>query len=235
MVARMSNVEKNILAFDTALTGCNVAFTGVDGQRITKQIETQRDQAKLLVPMVQEVLSEAGVEFKDIDVIASTNGPGSFTGLRLGLATARSLGLALKKPDSGINTFDFMLAHYRSLGVTGALLIVLETKRQDFYAQAFDGDDQSVIEMMATNPAEIMKCFDFDGVQIGGDCLERFSSEANVDGLELLDNVTQPDPVLLCDIVSKRPSSVDNSRVEPIYLRGADVSQPKNKLRVLKT
>ena len=76
-----------------------------------------------------------------------------------------------------------------------------------------------------------------------GDCssygmrydLERFVQSAGEKQFSLLDNVTQPDPILLCDIVSKRPFSVDNRRVEPIYLRGADVSQPKNKPRVLKS
>lgn len=233
MVARMSN-EKNILAFDTALTGCNVAFTGADGQRISKQIETQRDQAKLLVPMIQEVLHEAKVEFRNVDVIASTNGPGSFTGLRLGLATARALALALNKPVVGINTFDFMLTHYRSIGVTGDILVVLETKRQDFYAQAFDKNDQAISDMMATTPEEILSTLD-NAVKVGGDCLERFANAMESSNLILLDNVTQPDPVLLCDIVSKRPSSVDNKRVEPIYLRGADISLPKKAPRTLKS
>ena len=238
MVSRMIN-DKNILAFDTALTGCNVAFMSAEGHCITKQIETQRDQAKLLVPMIQEILDEAEIEFKDVDVIASTNGPGSFTGLRLGLATARALGMALSKPVVGVNTFDFMLAHYRSTGVTGALLIVLETKRQDFYAQSFDEQDVALSDMMATSPEKILNSVDISVVKLGGDCLERFVSVAERGGLTLLDNVTQPDPILLCEIVSKRsfPSSslVDNRRVEPIYLRGADVSKPKNKPRVLRT
>lgn len=235
MVARMSDTNKNILAFDTALTGCNVAFTGAEGQRLTKQIETQRDQAKFLVPMVQDILGEAGVEFKDIDIIASTNGPGSFTGLRLGLATARSLGLVLNKPVVGVNTFEFMLTHYRSIGLTGDILIVLETKRQDFYAQGFNQKDSAITDMMATSSEGILDSVDIESVMVGGDCLERFVAETSVKDMALLDNVTQPDPILLCDIVSKRPSSVDNTRVEPIYLRGADISLPKKAPRTLKS
>jgi tRNA threonylcarbamoyladenosine biosynthesis protein TsaB len=189
--------------------------------------------------MVQEVLGEAGIAFEEVDIIASTNGPGSFTGLRLGLATARALGLALNKPVVGVNTFDFMVAHYRSIGVTGELLIVIETKRKDFYAQSFDEQDVALSDMMATSPEDILNSIDRGVVKIGGDCLERFVSAAEKDDLTLLDNVTQPDPILLCDIVSKRPyptvSLLDNCRVEPIYLRGADISMPKNKPRVLES
>lgn len=225
--------DKNILAFDTALTGCNVALTGRDGKRISKQIETQRDQAKLLIPMIQTLLGEGGIHFKDVDIIASTNGPGSFTGLRLGLATARSLGLALNKPVIGVNSFDFMLAHYRSIGITGEILIVLETKRQDFYAQRFDDSDNAGSDMMALGALDILSHIDIDVTTVGGDCLKRFVEAAGQNNLDLLENVTQPDPVLICDIVSKRLGSLDNKRVEPIYLRGADVSSPKNKPRVL--
>lgn len=230
----MSEAKKNILAFDTALTGCNVAFTGADGQRISKQVETQRDQAKLLVPMIQEVLNEAGVEFANLDVIASTNGPGSFTGLRLGLSTARSLGMALNKPVVGVNSFDFVQAHYRAEGIQTPLLIVLETKRQDFYAQEFDANGNAMTEMVATNAADIIEMIGGgEDVQVGGDCLERFQQELGDVSFSFLENVTQPDPILLCDIVSTRTVVCGEERVEPIYLRGADVSQPKKKLRQL--
>ena len=130
------NANKNILAFDTALTGCNVALVTASERRISRQVETQRDQAKLLVPMIQEVLEEGALGFDELDLIVATQGPGSFTGLRLGLATARALGVALNKPVMGINCFDFVHAHYRTAGYKQALLVILETKRQDFYAQS---------------------------------------------------------------------------------------------------
>lgn len=224
--------KENILAFDTALTGCNVALLGADGQRVSQQVETQRDQAKLLVPMIQEVLNEGGVSFDQLDLIVSTQGPGSFTGLRLGLATARALALSLETPLMGINTFDFMQAHYHAAGHKGALLVVLETKRQDFYAQGYDADGQMVGEPVAAAVDDIAAKYDLDSYAVGGDCLERFQGGLD-QPVKALEEMLQPDPILLCDIAQNREFPEVGMRSKPIYLRGADVSKPKNKPRQL--
>lgn len=224
---------KTILAFDTALTGCNVALMGADGREYAKQVETQRDQAKLLVPMTQDVLKEADLTYQDIDLIVTTNGPGSFTGLRLGLATARALGLALDRPVMGVNSFDFVYAHYLKSGVNDPILIILETKRQDFYVQAFDASGNAKGDPMAISAEQIAAHFDLTRYKIGGDCLERFVKAVQIDNLDLLEVVTQPDPILLCNIASKRALPDEGERPEPLYLRGADVSLPKNLPRQL--
>lgn len=224
------NEQKNILAFDTALTGCNVALLTASGQRLSKQVETQRDQARLLVPMIQEILSEASLAFQDIDLIAATRGPGSFTGLRLGLATARSLAMALKKPVMGIDSFDFMFEHYKAQNIDKPLLIVLETKRHDFYVQAFKTTGLKDGDPVAAEALKIAETFDLTKYVVGGDCLDRFKSVIGKT-IEMLDSVLQPDPILLCDIASKRTFPELDNRPNPLYLRGADISQPKKKPR----
>ncbi|MEM9469227.1 MAG: tRNA (adenosine(37)-N6)-threonylcarbamoyltransferase complex dimerization subunit type 1 TsaB [Pseudomonadota bacterium] len=214
------------MAFDTALSGCQVALQRSEGDIFSKQVETQKEQARLLVPMVQEIIAEARLTFQDIDVIGVTNGPGSFTGLRLGLSTARSFGLALNKPVIGVNCFDFMLAHYRAQGVSGRVLVLLETKRRDFYAQSFDSQDEPLTPMMAVESEKILEFID-DDIKIAGDCLERFRAESDLADHWFLENVSQPDPKLLLNLISKRSDPIDSGRVGPIYLRGADISQPK--------
>ena len=224
---------KTILAFDTALTGCNVALMTAEGDDYSEQVETQRDQAKLLVPMTQDILKRAELTYQDIDLIVVTNGPGSFTGLRLGLATARALALALDCPVIGINSFDFVRAHYQKNGIRDPLLVVLETKRQDFYVQAYDGSGQPQGDPVATSAANIAEYYDLLAYKIGGDCIERVVADVGLDNLSVLGNIMQPDPILLCYLTLSRPLPEAGERPEPLYLRGADVSLPKNLPRQL--
>jgi tRNA threonylcarbamoyladenosine biosynthesis protein TsaB len=99
-----------ILALDTALSACSVALVE-DGQTLVSRVEPMaRGQAERLAPMVNEVMVEAGLSFKSLDRIAVTCGPGAFTGLRIGLAFARGLALALDKPCVGISTLEVLAA-----------------------------------------------------------------------------------------------------------------------------
>ena len=133
--------------------GISVGVMSADGQTAQRVVQTERDQAALLVPLIQEILDEAGVRFKDLTLIICTRGPGSFTGLRIGLSTARMLGMALQIPVLGIGTLELMARHYDT---TGPLLILLETKRKDFYAAYFDTDKSLTMEPFAADAETIL-------------------------------------------------------------------------------
>lgn len=122
-----------ILSLDAASAGC-ASCVWRDGAVLALRTETMaRGQDSRLVPLVLEVLAEAGVGFKDLDRLAVTRGPGSFTGLRIGLATARGFGLAAGKPVFGIDR----LALYRQRGpqADGGRLVLLDSRRQELFAQ----------------------------------------------------------------------------------------------------
>ena len=233
--------QKTVLAIDTALGGVSVGIMAANGHIVSRMEETSRGQAAMLVPMIQEVLEEAQSGFSDLDLIACSIGPGSFTGLRIGLSTARTLGLALDIPVIGLNTLDVMKSHYispwpQAAGRDGAgkpLLIVLETKRQDFYARYYDGEGQPLGEPVATSGSLILENAPKEPFCVGGDCLNRFQQSVSGD-FELLDELTQPDPILMAQIgleLYKRGG--DQGVPQPLYLRGADVSQPKTPPRKL--
>ena len=98
-----------VLAFDCAVSGLAVAAVR-DGRVLAARREEGRDQAARLVPVIAQVLGEAGVERRTLDLIAVTTGPGSFTGVRVGLAAARGLAMALGVPLAGIATTTVLLA-----------------------------------------------------------------------------------------------------------------------------
>jgi tRNA threonylcarbamoyladenosine biosynthesis protein TsaB len=98
----------NILAVDTALGACSAAVVA-DGRVLAHEHQAMlRGHAEALAPLVQKLMTQAGLGFAALDRIAVTTGPGTFTGQRVGLAFARALGVALKKPVIGVTTLDVM-------------------------------------------------------------------------------------------------------------------------------
>lgn len=228
----VDKTKKTVLAIDTALCGVSVGIVAANGHLVSRMVETARGQAAILIPTIQEVVDEAECEFADIDLIVCSKGPGSFTGLRIGLSTARTMALSLDKPIIGLNTLDVMSQHYQ---IDRPLLVVLETKRQDFYARYYGAQHNPISEPMALEGQDILNLAPVDDFDVGGDCLERFQQSVSAD-LNLLDNIFQPDPILMCQIGLKRfEEQGGDERVDPLYLRGADVSQPKNAPRKLAT
>ncbi len=240
--------RKTVLAFDTAMGGVSVGLNAKNGHTVSRMMETQREQARFLVPMIQEVMEEAGTPFKDIDLIVSTVGPGSFTGLRIGLSTARTLGVALEKPVVGLLTLDVIAEHYNGAlcpqtggGTEKALLIVLETKRQDFYARYYSAQGEEGREAcrtplgdaFAADASEVLNRAPVAGFDVGGDCLKRFQGCVSGD-FKALKNWLQPDPILMAQMGLKQfEAGGEVGMPQPLYLREADVSHPKNPPRVL--
>lgn len=133
-------MSRIVLALDSTHDACSVAVVRDDGEVLAFELsEMERGQAEALMPMVKEAMDQAKCEFSDLSYVAVTVGPGSFTGVRVGLAAARGLALAAKLPMAGVNVceaaaFDF----YKKFPNDDRLLgVVLETKRDDFYVQFY--------------------------------------------------------------------------------------------------
>lgn len=214
----MDGFALNTLAFDTALNGCTVACVAAGGAPVTRQIETGRDQAAKLVPLIQDCMDEAGVTFKALDKLITTVGPGSFTGLRIGLSTARSFALALEKKLVGVTTLA-VAAQQALRAASGApFCVLLETKRSDFYAQLFDARGVAASEPLAASAHDILT--QLNGHFLFGDAAARFVAETHYTGG--YEGMTLLDPLDLLTV-----GYAAESAAEPLYLRGADVSQPK--------
>ncbi len=127
-----------VLGLDTALGACSAALVE-DGRTLARAYEAMRaGQAERLAPMVAEVAAAAGLGLDRIDRIAVTTGPGTFTGQRVGLAFARALALALKRPCIGLTTLEALAQGARiEADVTFA---AIDARRGEVYAQAFGPD-----------------------------------------------------------------------------------------------
>lgn len=126
-----------VLGIDTALDACSVALVR-DRQPLASLSERMsKGQAERLAPMVREALTQAGTAFSDLDRIAVTTGPGSFTGVRVGLSFARALALAIGKPCIGVSTLEALALQGGEQGLRAALI---ETPGAAYAALYQDGE-----------------------------------------------------------------------------------------------
>ena len=206
-----------ILALDTCLGACAVAVCE-DGRVLATVSEAMaRGHQERLGPMTRETMQAAGLAFADLDRIAVTVGPGSFTGLRVGLAFAKALALALGRPCVGVSTLD---ALGRGPVRPGFVAACIDAHRGQVYLQVF-ADGQAVmapdvlptevaaarlVELYAGGPAVL--------VGSGASLLQAALPQADVEPGAL------PDPAAIADLaLAMRPPLVPP---RPLYLRAPD-------------
>lgn len=137
-----------VLAIDTAFSAITVAVMDCQfGTVQSRSVITERGQAEQLVPMIGDILNDADIQYNQLNLIAVSVGPGSFTGVRVGIATARGLGLALNIPVQGVVTTDALYDTWVSSGGSGAVMAVIDTKRDDLYVAHYAGPQDVPIDL----------------------------------------------------------------------------------------
>ena len=138
-----------LLGFDTATTACSAALWAGGEVIAHRRIEAGGRHAETLVPMLREVAAEGDTTLAAVDRFAVTIGPGSFTGIRIGLATARGLALALKRPLIGLSTLEVLTAGVPEAERDGPVLAALDAGRGRLYTQLFDRSLDALSEPQA--------------------------------------------------------------------------------------
>lgn len=208
-----------VLALDTALNACSVAL--VEDERVLARLTEPmvRGHQERLALMVQEVMAQAGLAFSALDRIAVTVGPGSFTGLRVGLAFAKGLSLALDRPCIGIGSLQALAASVPSEGLVAA---VIDGRRGQLYVQAYiDGHsvmapDALSAEVAAARLGELWQGGPVTLVGPGASALAGIFAHAT--------RVECPaaDPVAIAQQASIAPIVPP----KPLYLRAPDAKLP---------
>ena len=136
-----------ILAIDTALGACSAAVYDSD-RRATRAIESvamTRGHAEALMPLIARVIDQAGIEFMELDRIAVTVGPGSFTGLRVGIAAARGIALAAGRAAVGVSTLAAYAAPHVALDRADAVAVAIDARNDQIYFQLFGSGGRSLV------------------------------------------------------------------------------------------
>jgi len=176
------------------------------------------------MPMIVSVLNEAGESLRSLDAVAVTVGPGAFTGIRIGLATARGIGLAAGIPIIGITTFSAVAAAIPSAerGNTD-LLVLLDSKRGDVFAQFFSGDLAPVQSPAILIPNSVAGLLPL-GSMVAGDgvALVRPHLATNRPDVRYA-AVGGPDAIYVARVAARLIATGGGLPPEPLYLRAADV------------
>jgi tRNA threonylcarbamoyladenosine biosynthesis protein TsaB len=128
-----------VLAIDCALDACAAAVFDSDAGTIVAS-ETRimaRGHAEALMPLIARVMDEAEIEFRDLGRIAVTVGPGSFTGLRVGISAARGIALAARKPAIGLTTLAGLAAPHIAENHTTPVVAAIDARHDHVYMQVF--------------------------------------------------------------------------------------------------
>ena len=203
-----------ILAIDTSLSACSVAIV-LDGAIISSHIEPMaRGQAERLAPMVAEILVHGGIKADKIDRIAVTRGPGAFTGLRVGLAFARGLALALDKPCIGLSTLEVLAAGASQERVLSAIEVA-----GSFFVGAWEGRHE-VIAPQKADLTSLLDSLEGDWAITGPGASAILAARPDwpVFQQEL------PDPVVLAQLAAHLDPELYPPH--PLYLRGVDAKLP---------
>ena len=227
-----------ILAFDTALNACSVAIAD-DSQILAHAHEKRRrGHAEALLPMIEAEMKKAGLTYNDLDLIAVTVGPGTFTGLRIGLAAARGIAIAAKIPIIGITTLEALAAAV-PLAVTKGrpVIATADARRGEIYMQAFARKEEDEIIVPLTSPVAVktqkaIASLDIEAAVLVGSGatllkeLPDFDSGKN----EILNLSDDPDAIDLIRIAAARGiPAVDTPPPAPLYLRAPDAKLPGGK------
>lgn len=217
-----------ILAFDTTVAACSVALWR-DGAVLsrTRQVMDQ-GQAEALIPLIEGVMRDGGADYAALDRIAVTVGPGSFTGVRVGLAAARGLGLAASKPVIGILTTEALAqaVPQTELDHEGArILSVIDTKRGDVYAQLFDRHLVPLGDPQVLAPAQLAAWIETGPVIVVGDAaaiaISAIGPHARLSAAEPF-----PDPAVIASCAAKRQPLPTGPL--PVYVRPPDAVIPQH-------
>ncbi|MEE8443795.1 MAG: tRNA (adenosine(37)-N6)-threonylcarbamoyltransferase complex dimerization subunit type 1 TsaB [Alphaproteobacteria bacterium] len=214
-----------LLAIDCATDACSAALWlgGAPGPR--RFALMRHGHAEALMPMIQEVMNEAGLAFSELDEIAATVGPGAFTGLRIGLAAARGIALATGRPLIGVTTLEAVAAAQATQG--RPLLVALGSRRADVYVQFFDSTGAANGEPRVILPGDVGGILPpGKAVALAGDAADAVLSAlgGHQPAPVRLAGPDLPDAAFVARIAADRATQPEAARVppKPLYLRPPD-------------
>lgn len=219
-----------ILGIDTATPQVGCAIGGHEGVLAAFQAAKGKRHAETLVPGIEFLCQQTRIELSEIGAVAVDVGPGLFTGLRVGVATAKAMASALRVPMVGVTSLDLLAFEVR--WTSRRIVSVVDARRGEvffaFYRQV-PGGVQRLSEMRCGNPEELCSEIQATGEEclaVGDGALRYAENLADLTKVELSDaGLAFPSPgnlVQLAHARALREEFVNSWDLQPVYLRKAD-------------
>lgn len=223
----------DILAIETGLQGCSVAVCRDHAVLAAYEDPHPKGQAENLIPKTEEVLASAGLSYGQVDRMAVCVGPGSFTGLRIGLAAVRGMALAASRPLIGVTSLELvaLAAKEERPDVQFPVYSVIDARRGQVYLQPFSSE---------LEPLEDPEMVDYEGMAdrlSSGHWLLAFHGHADVLGhCPCQEGRVEwtPKPVTVharqvAQLAMQKPEPFGREGVHPLYIRPPDAKLPSMK------
>jgi tRNA threonylcarbamoyladenosine biosynthesis protein TsaB len=222
----MGERPSRLLAFDCSGASCSAAVLIEDRVAAERFAQMERGQAEALLPMIQATIAEAGVAWSGIDAIATTVGPGSFTGVRLGLSAARGLALAADRPIVALTAFEAVAAGLEADGRPVA--VAIDSRRGPVFAQRFDATLRPIGDPAQIEPEDLAGWLGAGPWRIAGDGVANLAGQGFAVEIELEADVRRIRAADLARAAQALGSAgIGRLPAHPLYLRAPDVTQPK--------
>ncbi|MBB3287434.1 MULTISPECIES: tRNA (adenosine(37)-N6)-threonylcarbamoyltransferase complex dimerization subunit type 1 TsaB [Rhizobium] len=204
-----------VLALDTAGVDCAAAVYDSGSDSVMGEVTETigRGHAEHLMHVVDEALAKAGTALSAIERVVVTVGPGSFTGIRIGVAAARGFALSLNVPAIGVTTLEVMAATARAQNPGKSVLAAIDAKREEIYLQSFAADGNPLDEARAVTIDEARAIAGaFDGM-VTGTAVARLSDAPPAE---------RPDAFPIATVARLGAGKPAGEKPKPLYLRGPD-------------
>ena len=225
---------------DAACGSCSVAVWSCGRTIAAEQVAAERGHAEILMPMLTRTLGMADIQFSEITGLAVTVGPGSFTGIRIAIATARGLSLALGRPVVGVTTLE-AIAHAARLSppagsMPASCVVALDTRRADLYVQSFAPHGAPTTPPACAMPQDVAAEVKGRDVLVAGNAAEKLLPLLHERGLRAVraGGDGNPDARVVAQIAASRLAGGGAERFPamPVYLRAPDAIKPANRGRL---
>lgn len=226
-----------IFALDAAGGACSVALWA-SGEVLSRRFEAMvRGQSEQLVPMIGSVMADLPGGFAALDALAVTTGPGGFTGVRIGLATARGLALARRLPLIGLSSFEVSAAAVTETERSGRRVVALiDSKRSDVFLQSFDASLTPLGDPREVALAGLAEVLPAGPLMLTGDAAEKGLAVLKTAGHAAVQKAAGAGAADAAVLAARAAWHLGQGAgegggqaraVQPIYLRAPDVTPPK--------